>query len=251
MKYDGVRPLIALQVCTPSEPQDIEAVTYRFPIVLEDDRGTMYLGGDYSPESILGGYVRGLFPWPHEPGDRIWYSSNPRAVLPADSLYVSRRLARTLAQGKFTATVDAAFVEVIAGCTERGDEKTWITPELMECYVELHRRGWAHSFEVWTADGDLAGGLYGIGLRGMFGAESMFHRVTDASKAAMVAMIQHLRAIGIGLIDLQVITDHTERMGAIEIERTDYIARLEQAMMSEVRWPLSPAAVAKFDAGER
>lgn len=239
MKYDGAVALLPLRVCTANATQDIDAVSYRFPIVLNDDRGTMYLGGDYTPESILGAYVRAMFPWPHEAGDRIWYSSDPRAILPVDGLNVSRRLARTLSQGKFTATVDAAFAEVIAGCADRGHEKTWITPELIECYVELHRLGWAHSFETWTPRGDLAGGLYGVGLRGMFGAESMFHQVTDGSKAAMVAMIQHLRAIGVSLIDLQVLTEHTERMGAIEIPRDEYIERLAAAMDRNVYWPLA------------
>ena len=114
----------------------------------------------------------------------------------------------------------------------------------MACYIELHQLGWAHSFEIWTPEGDLAGGLYGIGLRGMFGAESMFHRVTDASKAAMVAMIQHLHAIGVGLIDLQVLTDHTERMGAIEIRgtSTSHVSARRWSKRSAGRWPRSGLA---------
>ncbi len=244
MNYDGSVALFPLRVCSVQPAQDIDAVSYRFPIVLNDERGTMYLGGEYTPESILGAYVRAMFPWPHEAGDRIWYSSDPRAVLPLDGLNVSRRLARTLAQGRFTATVDAAFAEVIAGCADRGEEKTWITPELIECYKELHRLGWAHSFETWTPEGDLAGGLYGIGLRGMFGAESMFHRVTDASKAAMVAMVHHMHNIGVSLIDLQVLTEHTERMGAIEIPRDEYVERLSGALARTLTWPMGEGLIA-------
>jgi leucyl/phenylalanyl-tRNA--protein transferase len=121
-------------------------------------------------------------------------------------------------------------------CSKGRDDGTWITPELMDGYVELHALGWAHSVEVWTPDGELAGGLYGVGVGAMFGAESMFHRVTDASKAAMVATVQHARSIGIELIDVQVLTDHTERMGAVEIPRDEYLLRLDQAVRRLSPW---------------
>lgn len=236
VNYDGTEEMLHIEVHTRVPAEVIEAVSYRFPIVLNDERGSMFLGGEYLPESIIGAYYRGIFPWPHEAGDRIWYSSNPRAILPMDGLNISRRLARTLRQGRFHASVDAAFEDVIDGCADRLPDKTWITPELRDCYVELHRRGWAHSFEIWTADGELAGGLYGLAVCGMFGAESMFHRVTDASKAAMVAMIQYLSRIGVSLIDLQVLTEHTERMGAVEVPREEYLALLEVAFAQDVSW---------------
>jgi leucyl/phenylalanyl-tRNA--protein transferase len=236
LKYDGTEELIRIDAHTLAPAEPVDAISYHFPIVLNDERGSMFLGGEYLPESIIGAYYRGIFPWPHEAGDRIWYSSDPRAILPLDGLDVSRRLARTLRQGKFHATVDLAFEQVIDGCADRLPDKTWITPELRDCYVELHHRGWAHSFEIWTADGQLAGGLYGLAVGGMFGAESMFHRVTDASKAAMVAMIQHLSRLGVSLIDLQVLTEHTERMGAIEIPREEYMQRLEVAFEQDISW---------------
>lgn len=238
MRMNGSATLIPVDVCTRVAPQPIAARLADFRWVVNGEHGTMLLGGEYSPEEVIGGYRVGLFPWPHQPGDRIWYTSDPRAVLELDGLHVSRRLARTLRQGVFRATVDADFPAVIRACAENRSDGTWITPELMECYIELHARGWAHSFETWTAAGDLAGGLYGIAAGGLFGAESMFHRVTDASKAAMVAMVQHARQIGVELIDLQVITDHTARMGAVEISQLAYLSRLERALQAPVRWPL-------------
>ncbi len=122
------------------------------------------------------------------------------------------------------------------GCAEARSDGTWITPRLVAGYMELHRLGWAHSVEVWTPDGRLAGGLYGVAVGGLFGAESMFHNETDASKAAMVALLQHARAIGVELIDVQVTTDHTERMGAVEIPRSEYLKRLRSVTAKGVSW---------------
>jgi leucyl/phenylalanyl-tRNA--protein transferase len=215
----------------------MEAFIYRFPIVVNDEHGTSLLGGKYTPEAVVGAYCNGIFPWPQRPGDQLWYSSDPRAILPLDNLYVSQRLARTIRSGRFAVSVDGAFAEVMQGCSERGEENTWITPELLRCYVELHKRGWAHSFEVWE-DGNLVGGLYGLAVGGLYGAESMFHRVSDASKVAMAAMVQHCRSIGVQLIDLQVLTPHTERMGAVEISRERYHELLAEALQIRARWAI-------------
>ncbi len=232
-------PLIPLEIRTRIAPCPVVPELGDFRWVVNNEHGTMLLGGEYTPQQVLGAYRVGLFPWPNQPGDRIWFTSDPRAVLEPRGLHVSRRLARTLRQGAFTATVDAAFETVIASCAHQRPDGTWITPELMECYIELHHLGWAHSFETWTREGDLAGGLYGIAIGGLFGAESMFHAVTDASKAAMAAMMQHVRSIGVELIDLQVITDHTARMGATEISQMAYLQRLDHAIDLPVSWPLA------------
>jgi leucyl/phenylalanyl-tRNA--protein transferase len=180
-------------------------------------------------------YRAGAFPWPHPSAELLWFSPDPRAVIEIDGLHVSRRLARTIGGGRFRTTVDAAFPAVMRACADR-PEGTWITPRLYRGYVALHEAGWAHSFETWTAEGTLAGGIYGVGVGAMFGAESMFHRADDASKVAMVAMMQHLRAIGVHFVDIQVLTPHTQRMGGVEIPRADYLRRLALALQSEARW---------------
>ncbi len=121
-------------------------------------------------------------------------------------------------------------------CAAGRPEGTWITDALVEGYWQLHALGWAHSVEVWSANGRLAGGLYGVAVGSMFGAESMFHRETDASKAAMAALVQHAASIGVELLDVQVLTDHTERMGAVEMPRAEYLRRLEEAAGRRVDW---------------
>lgn len=233
---EAAQPLITISVHTRRRPASIVPELGDFRFVVNNEHGTMLLGGEYTPEQVLGGYRVGLFPWPNQPGDRIWYSSDPRAVLELDGLHVARRLRRRLLQSAFTATVDRDFETVIRQCAAKRAEGTWITPELAECYIELHHLGWAHSFETWTPSGDLAGGLYGIGMNGLFGAESMFHEVDDGSKAAMVAMALHLDQLGVQLVDLQVLTPHTGRMGATEISRPAYLKRLDQALEVPVDW---------------
>jgi len=197
--------------------------------------GIVGWGGDFAPGTIVKAYRHGIFPWPHPQQEFLWFSPHPRAILPLSGLHVSRRLARTIRQGRFRVSLDAAFAQVLAACAVR-EEGTWITPAYRRAYALLHQLGWAHSFEVWTVDGALAGGLYGLNVGGLFGAESMFHTVTDASKVAMVAMVQHCRTAGVSLIDVQVLTPHLERMGAIEIPRDDYLARLRDVVDEPVRF---------------
>ncbi|MGH2634052.1 MAG: leucyl/phenylalanyl-tRNA--protein transferase [Tepidiformaceae bacterium] len=210
------------------------ASRYGFPGPKRGD-GFVGFGGDFAPETIVGAYRAGAFPWPHDDVDELWYSPDPRAVIPLDGLHISRRLRRTLRSGHFHVSLDAAFGQVIAGCAER-EEGTWITPAIVSAYGKLHDLGWAHSFEVWSGDEELVGGLYGLGVGAMFGAESMFHRANDASKVAMVALVEHASRIGIELIDIQVLTEHTQRMGAVEVSRADYLRRLEHALAREVDW---------------
>lgn len=194
-------------------------------------------GGDFMPATVLAAYRMGLFPWPHEEVEYVWFSPEPRAILPIDGIHISRRLARTIRSGCFRVTVDVAFETVMEACAVRPDDGTWITPALIEGYVGLNRAGYAHSIEVWEeATGELAGGLYGVAAGAMFGAESMFHQVRDASKVAMVALVQLARQLGIELIDVQVVTDHTRRMGVVEIPRREYLRRLDAALERDVSW---------------
>lgn len=232
------RPVrIEIAVATSTPPRPLPPCPWQFPEPQRaDDYGCIGEGADFSPSTIVMAYGQGIFPWPHQSSELLWFSPNPRAVIPMEGLHVSRRLARRLRSGVFRYSVDAAFEQVMDACGEARSDGTWITPSLIEGYSEMHRLGWAHSVEVWSEDGALVGGLYGVAVGGLFGAESMFHRETDASKAAMVALMQHARDIGVRLIDVQVLTDHTERMGAIEISRDEYLRRLGEATQHEAHW---------------
>ncbi|MBL9164529.1 MAG: leucyl/phenylalanyl-tRNA--protein transferase [Planctomycetaceae bacterium] len=190
--------------------------------------GLVAVGGRLSATWLLDAYRHGIFPWPsssYEP--MLWWSPDPRAILPVDGMYVSRRLQRRLRSGEFATTCDTAFAQVIAACaTGSGREGgTWITPEMIAAYTELHRLGHAHSVEVWRGE-ELAGGIYGIAIGGLFAAESMFHRSRDGSKVALARLVGHLRSRGYGLVDVQQSTPHTQSLGVVEISRRDYLQRL-------------------------
>jgi leucyl/phenylalanyl-tRNA---protein transferase len=228
--------LIDLQIHTAGPPQPLPSCPFVFPDVRKSKSdGFAAFGGDFEPSTVVAAYRAGLFPWPRPGEELLWFSPDPRAVLPVDNLHVSRRLERTARAGRFRVTLDAAFERVIRACAER-KEGTWITPRIIDGYTRLHELGWAHSFEAWTADGTLAGGLYGLGIGALFGAESMFFRASDASKVAMVAMVEHARRIGLQVIDVQVLTPHTVRMGAVEIPRESYLERLAAALRVEIDW---------------
>lgn len=229
-------PGVPLRSCTSVVPQFPPASPYVFPDPRQaGPEGLVAMGGDFEPGTIMQAYASGVFPWPHPGEEYLWFSPDPRCLFEIDGLHVSRRLARTIRSGRFTATVDADFPSVIAACADREDG-TWITPNLIAAYTRLHELGWAHSVEVWTADGTLAGGLYGIGLGAMFGAESMFFRVRDASKVALVALMQHARRLGLHFIDIQVATAHTLALGAVEVSREEYLGRLDRALRVPVDW---------------
>lgn len=196
--------------------------------------GLVGVGGDLEPATLLRAYGEGVFPW-FSPGDPIlWWSPDPRAIIELDGLHVSRSLARTIRSGKFEVTANADFAGVVRGCADRGaDEGTWITRSMIEAYEQLHRLGRAHSIETWIRDADgnrvLAGGIYGVAIGALFAGESMFHRETDASKVALAALVDRLRQRGYELFDVQMRTDHTTRMGAVEIPRSEYLGRLAAA----------------------
>ena len=179
--------------------------------------------------TLLGAYGAGYFPMAVD-GRIRWFSPEWRGVIPIDRFRVSRRLARLLRQERFRCTVNEAFRDVITACASRRDaDGTWIDDEIRESYCLLHEAGHAHSIEVW-ADDRLAGGLYGVSLRGAFFGESMFHRVRDASKVALSCLVARLRDRGYRLLDVQWVTPHLERFGAVEIPRARYLALLERSM---------------------
>jgi leucyl/phenylalanyl-tRNA--protein transferase len=191
--------------------------------------GLLTAGGDLSPARLLEAYCRGIFPWYSEGDPILWWSPDPRAIIELDGLIIPRRLRRTLRSGRFTFSVNRCFGQVLHGCSANRDGGTWILPEMIRAYQTLHRLGHAHSVEVWH-NGELAGGLYGVAVGGLFAGESMFTRVRDASKAALFFLTQRLRIRGFHLFDIQFLTDHTQRLGAIEIPRREYLQRLRQAM---------------------
>jgi leucyl/phenylalanyl-tRNA--protein transferase len=200
--------------------------------------GLVAVGGRLSTNWLLDAYRHGIFPWPsnsYEP--MLWWSPDPRAILPLDGMYVSRRLERRLRSGEFEATCDTAFAQVIAACASGAGREggTWITPEMAAAYTELHRLGHAHSVEVWR-EGVLSGGVYGLAIGGLFAAESMFYRSRDGSKAALARLVCHLRTRGFQLLDVQQATPHTESLGVVEIPRQEYLKRVQQAVEMPVEF---------------
>lgn len=182
------------------------------------------------PDLLLRAYASGWFPMAQDAGDDApveWFSPDPRGILPLDAFRVSTRLARTARRRPFDLVVDHDFEGVMRACAER--EETWINEPLLQSYVELHRRGFAHSVEA-RREGRLVGGLYGVSLRGAFFGESMFHTETDASKVALVALVERLRARGYLLLDVQWVTPHLAQFGATAISRRRYLALLAKAM---------------------
>lgn len=227
-------PSLLIEVRPTPPATAVRRARFRFPDPGEADaEGFLAHGGDLEPATLIAAYRQGIFPWPFEQHELLWWSPDPRAVIAIDALRVSRRLARTLRRGAFRVTINAAFDEVVAACAER--EQTWITPGLRRAYGRLHELGWAHSVEVWM-EGTLAGGLYGLAIGGLFAAESMFHRVTDASKIAMVALVQHARRVGVTLIDAQVPSAHVASMGAATVSRAHYLALLTEVVDRPVRF---------------
>jgi leucyl/phenylalanyl-tRNA---protein transferase len=184
------------------------------------------------PRLLVSAYASGWFPMATD-GEIRWYSPDPRGILPLDAVHFPRRLARVARQGRFRVEVDRAFGDVIRACAadERDPEDpgSWINADIIESYTALHHQGIAHSVETWSGD-RLVGGLYGVALGGAFFGESMFHRETDASKVALVALVERLRARGYVLLDTQWVTPHLVQFGAVEIPRAEYLRRLEQSL---------------------
>lgn len=198
-----------------------------------DDEGLLAVGGDLSAPRLLFAYEKGIFPWYSAGVPPLWWSPNPRALMTRERLHVSRSLRRTLRSGRFEVTFDRAFSEVITACASNREGGTWILPEMLQAYVQLHRLGHAHSFEVWH-EGHLAGGLYGVKRGALFAAESMFHAVTDASKVALAVTLDTLFRAGIQVFDVQFVTEHLASLGAFQVPRSEYLRQVAEATTHEV-----------------
>jgi leucyl/phenylalanyl-tRNA---protein transferase len=211
---------------------------WAFPSVDEaDSDGLVGVGADLEPGTILAAYRRGLFPMPvGRRGTLGWWSPDPRAVIPLDRLHVSRSLRRS--RRRYEIRIDTAFDTVIQACADPSRPHGWISPQVRAAYTQLHELGWVHSVEAWDRDdGGLAGGLYGVAIGGLFAGESMFHRRTDASKVALVALVDLLRdgpaergAPTHRLLDVQWMTSHLAQLGAVEVERGEYLELVRRAI---------------------
>jgi len=220
-------------------PVEPPPTRWRFPPVdVADEHGIVAVGGDLTPGTLLSAYRQGLFPMPlGADGPMGWWSPDPRGVLALDHLHVSRSLRRSM--GRYEIRVDSSFAEVVEGCADPARAGGWIVPEIESAYQRLHTLGWAHCVEAWDADG-LAGGLYGVAIGGLFAGESMFSRRRDASKVALVALVEILRADGRPerLLDVQWATPHLTSLGVEEVPRSGYLAQLTRALELELpgRW---------------
>lgn len=206
-------------------------------------RAPVAVGGELDPPTLIGAYRVGAFPWPTgdepDPADGTppvlpWWSPDPRAVIPAGAVRVNRSLRKRMRSCGWTTSVDEDFVGVVRGC-QRDHTSGWITDELIDGYAELHALGWAHSVEVWDDDDQLVGGVYGVGVGGVFAGESMFHSRTDASKIALADFDARFTAAGGVLLDVQMTTEHLLTLGAREVPRRDYLSVLERVRDHDVR----------------
>jgi leucyl/phenylalanyl-tRNA--protein transferase len=208
----------------------------RFPDPRTARGDIIAIGEDLTPETLRDAYRHGIFPWPHDELPLPWFSPRRRTVLVFDEVHIGRSLRRSMKRATFTFTIDKAFDDVVRACATvpREDQGTWIGPDIIRAYTRLHREGDAHSVEVWEGD-ELAGGLYGVDAGGVFTGESMFHRRTDASKLALLHLIDHLRSRGATWMDCQIMTPHMRALGARDIPRALFLDLLEKAQARELR----------------
>jgi len=201
-----------------------------------DEDGIVGSGGDLHPQSLRLAYHQGIFPWPVDGYPLLWFSPAERAILDFAKLHVPRSLRRAERQSDLRFTIDAAFAQVIRACASTprpGQGGTWITPAIIAAYIRFHRLGQAHSVEAWRGD-QLVGGVYGVDADGAFAAESMFYRVANASKLALLHLVEHLRGRGLDWIDIQVMTPHLQRLGASTIPRDEFLDRLRSTQRREL-----------------
>ena len=212
-------------------PQPVGASRWRFPRPAEwPESDLVCAGGDLEPSTLIHAYRSGLFPMGHSeiPGVLPWWSPEQRGILPLDGLRVTRSMRQSAK--RFEVRVDTCFAHVIRGCANPSRDDTWITEEFIEGYTRLHELGWAHSIEVFDRNNQLAGGLYGVRIDGLFSGESMFHVQRDGSKVALMALVDLMRSTGMSLLDVQWCSDHLASLGAIEISRSAYLTRLAHAL---------------------
>ncbi len=193
------------------------------------------VGAELSPALVLDAYRHGVFPWYEEGSPVLWWSPDPRAVLPLDTFHVPRRLQRERRRSVYRVRRDHDFEAVMRACDENRPDGTWIHEAMVACYTALHAEGHAHSVEVYQDD-RLVGGIYGVAFGGGFAAESMFHRERDASKIALIHLVEHLVARGYVLLDVQFLTEHLAQFGCEEIPREAYLKRVRHALTLDVRW---------------
>ena len=214
-----------------TKPQPVEESRRRFPLPSELPEGDLVnVGGDLRPPTIVSAYRRGIFPMEVTglPGVLGWWSPDPRGILPLDALRVTRSMRQSAK--RYEIRVDTCFARVIHGCANPSREDGWISEDFITAYSRLHELGWAHSVEVFDRDGQLAGGLYGVRVDGLFAGESMFHLKRDASKVALMALVDLMRTSGMPLLDVQWCTDHLASLGAVALARQEYLARLADAV---------------------
>ena len=216
-----------------TQPQLPGPTRFSFPPPSEwPPQDLIALGGDLDPGTLITAYSRGIFPMVLDARAREpvvgWWSPDPRGVLPLDNLRVTRSMRRSFRQ--YEIRVDTCFGDVIRGCANPSREDAWIAEEFIEAYTRLQQLGWAHSVEVFDRAGQLAGGLYGVRVNGLFAGESMFHLQRDASKVALMALVQLMRDAGMTLLDVQWRTDHLESLGVVDVSREQYLALLADAL---------------------
>jgi leucyl/phenylalanyl-tRNA---protein transferase len=193
-----------------------------------DDSDIVALGADLEPGTLLAAYRQGLFPMPYDKRRIAWFSPARRGIIPLDGLRVSRSLRRSMS--RFEVRTDTRFRAVMEACADPARKGGWINRDFVDAYARLHELGWAHSVETYDESGRLVGGLYGVRIERLFAGESMFHRATDASKVALVHLVEWLRDVGAELLDVQWTTPHLESLGAIDISRDEYLRRLASAV---------------------
>jgi leucyl/phenylalanyl-tRNA--protein transferase len=233
---------------------DPESDPARFPdpgYALEEPNGLLAVGGDLSPARLLNAYRQGIFPWYSDEQPILWWSPNPRAVLFPDKLKISRSLRKNLRKRAFHVTLDTDFTSVIQACSEPRDDSdgTWITDEMKQAYIQLHRIGFAHSVECWEGD-ELVGGLYGVSMGKVFFGESMFSRRSDASKIGFAHLVEQLKEWEFGLIDCQVHSSHLASLGAEDVPRGEFLELLdvwcEPFEQHQGQWQLDPAIAERW-----
>jgi leucyl/phenylalanyl-tRNA--protein transferase len=214
-----------------TRPQPVGPSRWAFPSPEEwPDDDVVAMGGDLAPSTLIAAYRGGIFPMSLDsmPGVMVWWSPNPRGILPLDNLRVTRSMRQSAK--RYDVRIDTCFVDVIRACSDPSRDSGWITEDFIDAYALLHRLGWAHSIEVFDRAGQLAGGLYGVRINGLFAGESMFYRQRDASKVALMALVARMRDTGLTLLDVQWQTKHLESLGAIEVPRKRYLSLLADAV---------------------